>query len=91
VALDYVLHKPKQIIISGKKGDELTHRMLQESYKRFMPGRIIIQLYGDEKQSKTFASKIITPNDKTTAYVCENFACKLPASDLGEFVKLIEN
>jgi uncharacterized protein YyaL (SSP411 family) len=92
VALEYALFKPKQIVIAGKKKDELTQKMIREVHKRFLPNRILIQLEPDNtSESKTFASKIITKSDKTTAYVCENFACKLPTSDLNDFIKLIEN
>jgi len=91
VALDYLLHKPKQIVIAGKRNDELTQRMLREAYNRFLPGRVLIQLDSENaKNSKTFASKIITKSDKTTAYVCENFTCKLPVSDFNEFIKLLD-
>ena len=89
IALDYVLHKPRQIVIAGKRNDEMTYRMLQEVYKHFLPGKVIIQL--ENSSSKTFASKILTPNEKTTAYVCENFACQLPVTSLEKFKKLIEN
>ena len=92
IALDYILHKPKQIIIAGKSNNEMTFRMIQEVNKRFIPGRIVIQLDSEKAgESKTFASKIITSVDKTTAYVCENFACKLPVTSIEEFVNLIEN
>ena len=91
VALDYLLHKPKQIVIAGKRNDELTQRMLREAYNRFLPLRVLIQLDSENaKNSKTFASKIITKSDKTTAYVCENFTCKLPVSDFNEFIKLLD-
>lgn len=90
VALEYILFKPKQIVIAGKEKDEMTYRMLQEVYKRFMPDKILIQI--DPKNiscTKTFAKDVITKADKTTAYVCENFACNLPVTTLEEFNKII--
>lgn len=90
VALEYILFKPKQIVIAGKENDEMTYRMLQEVYKRFMPDKVLIQI--DPKNigdTKTFAKDVITKADKTTAYVCENFACNLPVTTLEEFIKII--
>jgi len=90
VALDYFLHKPKQIIIAGKKNDETAMQMITEVYERFIPGKILIFIDTDSsKESKTFASKIISKTGKTAAYVCENFACKLPVNNVKELIKLL--
>src|SRR4030095_13541392 len=43
VALDYFLHKPKQIVIAGKEEDITTREMLQEVFKRFIPDKVLIQ------------------------------------------------
>jgi uncharacterized protein YyaL (SSP411 family) len=82
-ALDYFLHKPKQIVIAGRKDDSVTRGMLQEVYKKFLPDKVLIQIdTGNDNESKTFAKKVISKTDITTAYVCENFACKLPVTVL---------
>ncbi len=89
VALEYILFKPKQIVIAGN--DETAQRMLQEVYKRFMPGKILVYLAsGKAGNTKTFASKIISETSKTTAYICENFTCRLPVTSIEEFIKLLE-
>jgi uncharacterized protein len=91
VALEYILFKPKQIIIAGKENDEMTYRMLQEVYRKFMPGKVLIQIDpANAGSTKTFARDIIAKSDKTTAYICENFACNLPVTELDEFIKLAE-
>jgi uncharacterized protein YyaL (SSP411 family) len=90
-ALDFSLAKPTEIIIAGKKDDALTQEMIHEVHSRFIPNRILILAEpGKENKLIPFLSSIVKQNDKTTAYVCENFACKLPVSDLNEFRKLIE-
>jgi uncharacterized protein YyaL (SSP411 family) len=64
--------------------------MLQEVYKRFMPDKILIQINPEyAEKSKTFARDIISKSDKTKAYVCENFACNLPAYTVEDFLKLL--
>jgi uncharacterized protein YyaL (SSP411 family) len=90
-ALDFSLAKPTEIIIAGKKDDALTQEMIHEVHSRFIPNRILILAEpGKENKVIPFLSSIVKQNDETTAYVCENFACKLPVSDLNEFRKLIE-
>jgi uncharacterized protein len=90
VALEYILFKPKQIVIAGKENDEMTYKMLREIYSRFIPGKVLIQVNpSNASKTKTFAGDIIAKSDEATAYICENFACKLPVRTLEEFIKLI--
>jgi uncharacterized protein YyaL (SSP411 family) len=92
VALDLLLNKPKQIIIAGKTNDEMAYRMLREVSARYMPDKVIVKIDPmNATGSNTFASKVIKTSDETMAYVCENFACKLPVKTADELVKLLEN
>jgi len=90
VALDSLLYKPLQIIIAGSN-DETAFRMLREVYARFMPDKVVVSIDPkDAPASITFASKVVQAAGETTAYVCENFACKLPVKTPGELAKLLE-
>ena len=91
VALDMLLKKPKQIIIAGKANDEMAYRMLREVSARYMPDKVIVKIDPvDAAESITFASKVVQNSDETTAYVCENFACRLPVKTPEEFIKSLE-
>ncbi|MGH2574952.1 MAG: thioredoxin domain-containing protein, partial [Ignavibacteria bacterium] len=91
-ALDYFLHNPKQIIISGDRTSSLTKEMIREVHKRFLPGKILIFANGStENKLIPFLSNIVSKSDKTTAYVCENYTCKLPARDISEFKKQLDD
>ena len=91
VALDMLLHKPKQIIIAGKNNDETAYRMLLEVSARYIPDKVLVQIDPAKAGGTiTFASKVIQTSGETMAYVCENFACKLPVKTIDEFKKLIE-
>ena len=90
VALDSLLHKPKQIIIAGGD-DETAYRMLREVQMRFMPDKVVVKIDpNDLANSITFASKVVQSSAETTAYVCENFACRLPVKTLEEFIELLD-
>jgi len=91
VALEYALHKPKQIIIAGKDKDECAEYMIREVYKRFMPNSVLVRIDPDKaKSSLTFASKVVLKEPVTTAYVCEDFACKLPVDSPEELSELLD-
>ncbi len=90
-ALDFALHKPMQIIISGEKNAFEVREMLAEVHKRYIPGKILI--FANVKSSSglmPFLANIVSDSDKATAYICENYACKLPVSNITEFSRLLD-
>ncbi len=96
VALDFSLSKPKQIIIAGKAGDPHTRALLDEVHSRFIPNKIIL-LADNGAAQETLASyipfieNVQMINGKSTAYICENYACELPTSDREVVAKLLRN
>lgn len=91
IALDSLLYKPKQIIIAGSKNDETAYRMIREIFTRFMPDKVVVKIDPkDAQNSITFASKVVQSSPETTAYVCENFACRLPVKTVKELLGLFE-
>lgn len=96
VALDFSLSKPKQIIIAGRAQDVHTKELLEEVHARFIPNKIILLADGGEGQ-KTLASyipfieSVRMLGGKSTAYICENYACQLPTSDRETVAKLLTN
>jgi uncharacterized protein YyaL (SSP411 family) len=89
--LDYYLNKPKQIILAGNRNDSVTKQMLNEVYKRFIPNKILICVSAENIPLQIpFLNLIIKKSNVTIAYICENYTCKLPVSDVNEFIKLLE-
>lgn len=87
--LDLALSKPKQIIIAGSAGESSTRAFIREVHARFIPNKILLLADGDKGQeylaSKVdFIGTVKMIDDKPTAYVCENFTCKLPVNDITE-------
>ncbi|NOS86534.1 MAG: thioredoxin domain-containing protein [Ignavibacteria bacterium] len=92
IALDSLLYKPKQIIIAGSSNDETAYRMMREVLTRFIPDKVIVKIDPkDAANSITFASKVVLSSEETTAYVCENFACRLPVKNVKDLLELLEN
>jgi len=95
VALDFSLGKPRQIVIAGKRDAADTCALLAEVRQHFLPNTIVLLADGSESQKflgeKLEALRLMRPVDgKAAAYVCENFACKTPVTDvkaLGEMLR----
>jgi uncharacterized protein YyaL (SSP411 family) len=93
-ALDFYLSKPKQIVIAGKPDAADTRAMLRAVRERYLPNKILIVADGGERQQKLakllpFLETVKPMDGKATAFVCENYVCKLPTTDLAAMVKLI--
>jgi uncharacterized protein YyaL (SSP411 family) len=93
-AIDFSLDKPKQIIIAGKPGASDTHAMLHAVHERFIPNKILLLADGGEGQaylgkSLPFIKSVAMIDGKATVYICENYACQLPATEVGVMVELL--
>ena len=96
VALDFQLAQPKQIIIAGKLTAADTRAMLKEVYRRFLPNKIILLADGGQGQEELskylpFMEGVRMLGGKATAYVCEDYSCKLPTTDVKLMVSLLED
>ncbi|MBI3678850.1 MAG: thioredoxin domain-containing protein [Acidobacteria bacterium] len=81
----FTLARPKQIVIAGD-----AQAMLAEIRRRFLPHAITL-LAGESLAEWLPAVRDMRPVDgKAAAYVCENFTCQLPATDVGELARLLE-
>ncbi|MCI0446822.1 thioredoxin domain-containing protein, partial [bacterium] len=96
VALDFSLSKPKQIIIAGRSNDPLTNELLREVHSKYIPNKILLLADGQEGQNTLasyipFIKNVTMMKGKATAYICENYTCKLPTSDRKTVAKLLTN
>jgi uncharacterized protein YyaL (SSP411 family) len=96
VAVENSLGKPRQIVIAGKKDSSETKALINEVRRHFLPNTIVIladanegQKYLGERNKAVRAMSLV--EGKPAAYVCENFTCKAPVTDvkrLGDLLKL---
>jgi len=95
VAVENSLDKPRQIVIAGKKDSPETKALVKEVHRHFLPKTILLLADGGEAQKylgeKNEAIAAITLVDgKPAAYVCENFTCKAPVTDLKRLSDLLK-
>jgi uncharacterized protein YyaL (SSP411 family) len=92
VAIAFHLDKPKQVVLAGDPKASDTRTLLEAAFKPFLPNRVI--LAADQAAGQAFlATRLEFIRDvkplggKATAYVCENYACQRPTSDISELGK----
>ncbi|MBU8727991.1 thioredoxin domain-containing protein [Bacillus pumilus] len=76
----------REIIILGKNGDPQKEQLLQALQKRFMPFDIILTAETGQELAKLapFTKDYKTIDGKTTVYICENYSCRQPITDIDE-------
>jgi len=94
VALSWSRSKPKQVVIAGKTDDAATQAMLREVHQHFIPHGVLILADGGAGQQffaerVEFIKNVTETNGKPTAYVCENFVCQLPTTDVKKLAQLL--
>ena len=85
-ALDFGVGPSHEVVIAGPVGDEGTALMLRALRGEFLPNKVVLfRPTGQEAppitQIAAFTKNQESVDGKATAYVCLNFACKLPTTD----------
>lgn len=85
-ALSVYLSQTKQIIIAGDREDPLTQKLVRQVNRRFLPNKVFLladggSLHRSLSSELEFLSQMKKIGGKATAYVCENYLCRMPTSD----------
>jgi uncharacterized protein YyaL (SSP411 family) len=86
VALMHSLAVPKQIVLAGDRAE--LEPFIDAIGHRFLPQHAL--LWSGTRGLDQAISNMKPIEDKPAAYVCENFTCKLPVSDVAEFERLLQ-
>ena len=82
----------EKIVLVGER--EEVENFLEVLRRRFLPNRVLIlKDHENKKELKDFIefiSSISKVKRKPTAYICENFSCKEPITDIEEFERMLE-
>jgi len=95
VALDFQLDKPKQIVIAGNLQHDDTKAMLREVHKQYIPNKVILLADGGNgqrffSQYTGFMQSVKMREGKATSFICENYVCQLPTTDLKVMARLLQ-
>jgi uncharacterized protein YyaL (SSP411 family) len=94
VAFDFLKTAPRQIVVAGESSDARTQELLGEVRRHFLPHAIVLLADGSDSQNflgeKNEAIRAMTPIDgKPTVYICEDFTCKAPITEVQELRELL--
>ena len=79
--VDFTIGPSYEIVISGDEKSEDTKKMVSAVRKEFAPNKVLIL----NPEGKNFCPI----NGKATAYVCQNYSCKSPTTDVNALIDLI--
>jgi uncharacterized protein YyaL (SSP411 family) len=94
VALDFGIGPCYEVVIAGNANAEDTKAMVRALRTRFLPNKVVV-LSPDEQKSPEIAQlAAFTRNQpgirgKATAYVCLNYNCRLPTTDINKMLELL--
>jgi uncharacterized protein YyaL (SSP411 family) len=91
VAVDFAVGPSYEVVIAGDQQDVDTKKMLQAIHWKFIPNKIVIFLPTGSDLSgisgiSPFTKHQSTIDGKTTAYVCVDYKCKLPTTNINRML-----
>jgi uncharacterized protein YyaL (SSP411 family) len=94
VAFDFLERSMRQIVIAGDSDSLETKALLADVHRHFLPNQVLLLADGGEGQSYLGQTNeairaMSMVGGKPAAYVCENFACKAPVTDVSEIRDLL--
>ncbi len=93
-ALMFAKTKTKEIVIVSGKDEKGSSKMVETINEEFRPFSVSIQSSEKKKALLEIAPFLIdykTLNENATAYICENFSCHEPITDITEFRNILNN
>jgi uncharacterized protein YyaL (SSP411 family) len=80
VSLDYLLDKPKQIVLLAPVGGS-SELLLQEVRRAYVPNRVLVRVTEGEPSMSPLVEGKTARGGKPTAYVCVGTHCEQPTTD----------
>ena len=93
VALEYALNPNYEVVIVGEPQKQDTRLMLAALRRPFIPEKIVLFRTADKSTAGAitdiapFTRSMATRNGQATAYVCQEFACRLPTTSIDQMLK----
>lgn len=92
--LDFTLGPAHEIVISGEKDAEDTRAMIAALRKGFRPNQVILLRTPENAEALAklapYTETQLSIDGKATAYICRNFACKVPSTEVGKMLESME-
>jgi hypothetical protein len=93
-AVDFMLGPSYEIVIAGEDGRDGADRMLDAIYRQYLPNAVVLFRPSEEKPEITELAGYTDPQTpvegRATAYICSNFTCRLPVTEVDQVLEMIK-
>jgi uncharacterized protein YyaL (SSP411 family) len=92
LAADFLAAGPREIVIAGELDRPEVRAMLAEVRRRFLPQRVVAlcNAAADSELIPLLAGREPSPESGARAYVCRNWACKLPVDTAARLAEQLD-
>ena len=95
VAMDLSISTPRHVVVAGDLAAADTKAMIREFERRFRPYDLLLVADGGDRHQRlarlaSFVAPLKPQGGRATAYVCVDYACRLPTTDLKTFAAELE-
>ena len=96
IAVDFHLGPSREIVIAGSRESENTRQMIQVLHRGFLPRAVTIfhSSGADGKKIEKLVEFVREQREldgAATAYICENYSCKAPITNVAQFKEALKN
>jgi len=93
IAVGFLTYPAYEIVIAGRAGADDTEEMVRAIRQQFLPNSVVLFRppgdVADIVNIAPFTKDLKAIGDRATAYVCTNFACQSPTTDIDDMLKLL--
>jgi uncharacterized protein YyaL (SSP411 family) len=95
MAMGFLVYTAFEIVITGAPEDEDTEEMIRAIRRQYLPNAVVLLRPPDDAVASQITgiapfTKDLNPvQDRATAYICRNFACHRPTTDVHEMLRLL--
>ncbi|HEX2180660.1 MAG TPA: thioredoxin domain-containing protein [Rubrobacteraceae bacterium] len=89
-ALDFYLSRPREVAIIGDADSPDTRALIETVYARYLPNKVVAGRAPEDEEPAGLVPLLAdrpTRDGKATAYVCEGYACQMPATEPEELAE----
>ncbi len=95
-SVDFAVGPNFEVVIVGNLAKVDTQEMVQAINSQFNPNKVILLVPTDStaetiRQLASFTKEYKSIDDKATAYVCTNYVCQSPTTDLNTMLRLLDS
>jgi len=93
-AVDSMVGPSFEVVISGDPESDDTRKMLRALWDKYVPRKVVVQRPAGESPEiaklASYTKNQLPKNGRATAYVCQNYACKLPTTSISKMNDLLD-